>query len=529
MTYALEMLGITKRFPGVRANDGVDFRLENSEIHALLGENGAGKSTLMNILYGLCRPDAGRIFRSGRQVEIASPRDAMRLGIGMVHQHFMLVPVMTVAENIILGNEVGRRPFLDFKKADRITRELSEQYDLAVDPKTLIGDLPVGIRQRVEILKALYRKADILILDEPTAVLAPEEAESLFQTLLGLAQAGKSIIFITHKLKEVLRLAHRITVLRNGRVVGMSSPAALTEKKLASLMVGHDVSLSISKKTPMPQETVLQVSRLTVENEAGSPVVSDISFQVRAGEILGIAGIHGSGQRDLALALSGLKQSASGKILLDGDDVTRKSPRDLYNLGISFIPEDRHGFGMVEPFSVADNLILNRYNQKPFSKGPILDRKAIHQNAEKLALRFDIRISNVSSSAGNLSGGNQQRMVVAREFSRPIRLLIADHPTRGLDVRAAEFIHQSILALRDGEYIIDHQQTEAHNLPCAVVLISAELDEIFTLSDRIAVMFQGKFVTVMDASEADRETIGLWMAGVRPISQPKVPDLETAP
>jgi general nucleoside transport system ATP-binding protein len=528
MTYALEMLGITKRFLGVRANDRVDFRLGHGEIHALLGENGAGKSTLMNVLYGLCRPDEGRIFRNGRRVDIVRPKDAIRLGIGMVHQHFMLVPVMTVAENIILGNEVTRGPLLDLKKAVQITHQLSEQYGLAIDPKTLVRDLPVGICQRVEILKALYRNADILILDEPTAVLTPEEAESLFQTFSNLTEAGKSIIFITHKLKEVLRTAHRMTVLRNGRVVGASTPESFDEKMLASLMVGHDVSLTISKKPPQPEGTVLEVSRLTVENESGAAVVSEISFRVRAGEILGIAGVHGNGQRELVLALSGLKPSASGKVFIEGGDVTQSSPRDLFDRGVSHIPEDRHGYGMVESFSVAHNLMLNRHHQKPFSRGLVFNRKAIVQNAENLTARFDIRTPDIFSPAGSLSGGNQQRLVVAREFSRPIRLLIADHPTRGLDVGATEFIHRSILALRDGEFIIDNQG-EKRAPPCAVLLISPELDEIFTLSDRIAVMYRGKFVTIVDASDVNRQSIGLWMAGIRPAPRAETPDLRTTP
>jgi len=501
MPHTLEMRGITKRFPGVLANDHVDFSLAPGETHALLGENGAGKSTLMNILYGLYRPDEGEIMLDGRSIHIKNPSSAIRFGIGMVHQHFMLVPVMSVAENMIIGNEMTRwGMLLDLKRAARKISELSHQYGLEIDPDTLVGNLPVGIRQRVEILKALYRDADILILDEPTAVLTPEEIQSLFQTITSLADQGKSIIFITHKLKEVMQIADRITVLRNGKVVGVSTPQETSEAELASLMVGREVSLTIDKKPSSPGDVILGVQDLEVADQQGVAVVSKVSFDIREGEILGIAGVHGNGQVELVKALTGLQKCVSGKIGIAGIDVTNASPRTILESGVAHIPEDRHEYGMVEAFPITYNLILSSYYQSPFSRRLMFNHNAVAENAERLIRSFDIRTPDMYTPAGSLSGGNQQKMVIAREFSRPIRLLIAANPTRGLDVGSAEFIQRSLIEKRDQG--------------CAILLISAELDEIFALSDRIAVIYKGTIIATIGAADADRKTIGLWMAGV---------------
>ncbi|HWP49487.1 MAG TPA: ABC transporter ATP-binding protein [Candidatus Limnocylindrales bacterium] len=526
MTLVLEMRGITKRFPGVVANDHVDFRLEKGEIHALLGENGSGKTTLMNILYGLYRPDEGQIFLNGTKVHLTSPKDAIAHGIGMVHQHFMLVPVMTVTENIILGNEVTRGGlFLDLKQAADRIRELSEQYHLEVDPQALIQDLPVGIRQRVEILKALYRQsngeskskssiwADILILDEPTAVLTPEESENLFRTLSSLARQGKSIIFITHKLREVFHVAHRITVLRNGRVVGTTTSKETTETQLASMMVGREVILAVEKK-PLEfqrevsdRKPVLHVQDLQVTDDRGSVAVKGVSLDIYPGEILGIAGVQGNGQTELVEALTGLRKTIAGSIHINGVDMTPfihsgySGPRKILEQGVAHIPEDRHTYGMVDSYPLTDNLVLNIYYQKPFARGIVRNQAAIEEHAMRLVTEFDIRTPSIFIRAGNLSGGNQQKMVVAREFSRSIILLIAAQPTRGLDVGSIEFIHKQILRKRDQG--------------CAVLLVSVDLDEILSLSDRIAVMYRGHILATVDAKEASREVLGLWMAGIK--------------
>jgi len=508
MSLALEMKGITKRFPGVLANDHVDFRLEKGEVHALLGENGAGKTTLMNILYGLYRPDEGQIFLNGNEVHLESPRDAIAYGIGMVHQHFMLVPVMSVAENIILGNEVTRGgPFLDLRRASQQIRNLSRQYQLEVNPDALVQDLPVGVRQRVEILKALYRQARILILDEPTAVLTPEESESLFRTIASLAQQGKSIVFITHKLREVFRVADRITVLRDGRVVGTTTPAETTESQLASMMVGREVTFTVEKKPMAPGETVLSVRDLYAVDDRGVVAVEGVSFEIRAGEILGIAGVQGNGQTELVEVLTGLRKPTAGAVEIHGTEVLRavhigrSGPRTITERGVAHIPEDRYKYGIVESYPIADNLILNTYYRKPFARGLVMQERAIVENAVRLMKAFDIRAPSVFTRAGDLSGGNQQKMVIAREFSRPIRLLIAAQPTRGLDVGSIEFIHNQIL----------HKRSQG----CAVLLVSTELDEVLSLSDRIAVIYKGRILATVEAKEVSRETLGLWMAGIR--------------
>jgi len=501
MTLALEMRGITKRFPGVLANDHVDFALERGEIHCLLGENGAGKSTLMNILYGLYRPDEGHIFLNGHEVHIGAPTDAIRLGIGMVHQHFMLIPVMTVAENIMLGTEIVKGGFvLDQSTAAQRIREISRQYGLEVDPDAYIKDLPVGVQQRVEIVKALYRQANILILDEPTAVLTPQEVDDLFTIMRGLAAQGKSIIFITHKLGEVFAVADRITVLRNGHVVGTTRPSESTQSSLAAMMVGREVILTVDKRPAQPGRTVLEVQGLKVLDDRGSMMVNGATFEVRAGEVLGIAGVQGNGQTELVEALTGLRPSVAGRVVIDGVEVTNASPRRISEQGVAHIPEDRHEHGMVGKYPVADNLVLNTYYRQPFARGIILNYRAIEEYAWRLVHEFDIRTPSVYVPASNLSGGNQQKMIVAREFSRPIKLLIAAQPTRGLDVGSIEFIHRRLV--------------EARDQGVAVLLVSAELDEIMSLADRIAVMYKGQIIATVEAERADRAGLGLLMAGI---------------
>lgn len=496
---ALEVRKITKRYPGVIANDRVDFHLRSGTIHALLGENGAGKSTLMNIIYGLSTPDEGEIFVHGRPVAIHSPNDAIALGIGMVHQHFMLVPVFTVAENIILGAETTRGPSLNLRAAHHQIRQLSQSFGLEVDPTAVVEDLPVGVQQRVEILKALYRQAKILVLDEPTAVLTPQEAEELFRIMRQLTVQGVSIIFITHKLKEVLAIADEITVMRRGQVVGATTPAEVDEQQLAAMMVGRDVLLRVDKGPAQPAEVVLDVQQLTVLDGRGVPVVRDLSFQVRRGEILGIAGVQGNGQTELAEVLTGLRPADMGVMLLNSAPVLMANPRYLFEHGLAHIPEDRQKHGLVMPYTIADNMVLNTYYKKPFARRLRRRTQAILENAARLVSKFDVRTPSAEAPVKTLSGGNQQKVIVARELSRPVQLLVANQPTRGLDVGSIEFIHQQIVAQRDQG--------------CAVVLISAELDEILSLSDRIAVMFEGRMVATLPAAEATRAKLGLLMTG----------------
>lgn len=502
MALALSMSGISKAFPGVQANDQIDFDLERGEIHVLLGENGAGKTTLMNILYGLYRADAGQIYLNGQEVHIATPSDAIAQGIGMVHQHFMLVPVFTVTENVMLGVESTRYGlFLNREQAAQRIREISEQYGLEVDPEAYIKDIPVGVQQRVEIIKALYRQADTLILDEPTAVLTPQEAEELFQIMRSLSAQGKSIIFITHKLKEVFAVADRITVLRDGHVVGTTTPDKATEAMLAEMMVGREVILTVEKEAPKVGEVVLEVEDLWVLDDRGLPVVNGVSFQVRAGEILGVAGVQGNGQTELVEALTGLRSPARGRVRILGTDTTHSSSREILEKGVGHIPEDRHKHGMVLSYPIADNLVLSTYYQAPFAHGMVIDGKAIDENGRKLIAEFDIRTPSEYALAGTLSGGNQQKLIVAREFSRPIKLLISAQPTRGLDVGSIEFIHQKLIERRDAG--------------TAILLVSVELDEVMALSDRIAVIYEGQIVETLSAAEATRERLGLLMAGAR--------------
>ena len=499
----LQLRGITKRFPGVLANDHIDLSLEEGEIHALLGENGAGKTTLMNILYGLYQPDEGEIHVRGRRVEIRSPSDAIAGGIGMVHQHFMLIPVFTVAENVVLGQEIARLGgILDRRQAEARVADISSRFQLAVDPIAYVRDLPVGVQQRVEIIKLLYRQADILILDEPTAVLTPQESDELFKIMRSLVSQGKSIIFITHKLREVMEVADRITVIRQGRVVGTTTPEQADKAKLAQMMVGRQVLLEVEKPEEKPGDPVLQVEHLVVMSDRRQMAVDDVSFEVRAGEILGVAGVQGNGQTELVEAVTGMRAAQGGRIRLLGRDITHASPRRVTELGTAHVPEDRQRDGLVLSFTVADNLVLSTYYQAPFAKGPELQREAILASAQERIREFDIRTPSALTNAGSLSGGNQQKVIVAREFSRPIHLLVASQPTRGLDVGSIEYIHARIVQKREEG--------------CAVLLVSPELDEILELSDRIAVMYRGRIVGLLDADEASKEEVGLLMAGVTP-------------
>jgi len=499
----LELRNITKRFPGVVANDGVSLSLHRGEILALLGENGAGKSTLMNVAYGLYRADDGEVVIRGEPVMLASPRDAIARGVGMVHQHFQLVQPMTVTENIMLGAEITRGGFmLDLDRARARVVDLSSRYGLSVDPDALIEDLPVGVQQRVEILKALYRNAEILILDEPTAVLTPQEIEDLFQVMRNLAAQGHAIIFITHKLREVLEVSHRIVTMRDGRVVGEALPEESTRESLANMMVGREVILEVAKAPAHPGDVVLDVRDLCAGAERGGMPIRGVSFQVRKGEILGVAGVQGNGQTELVEALTGLRRVTSGRVILKGHDVTNRGPRELTRLGTGHIPENRLRYGMVPAYPVAENLVLNTYYQAPFARHGVRDQVAVQEHARELVTSFDIRTTSIAAAAGTLSGGNQQKMVVARELGRELDFLIAAQPTRGVDVGSIEFIHQCIVEQRDADV--------------GVLLVSAELDEIMILSDRIAVMYEGEIIAVLDGESATREQLGLLMAGVRP-------------
>jgi len=497
----LELRGITKRFPGVLANDNIDLTLNKGEIHALLGENGAGKSTLMNILYGLYDPDEGEIFVNDEKITVTSPRDAIARGIGMVHQHFMLVPVFTVTENVMLGDETTvAGGFLDRKTPAARIREISDEYSLEVDPNSYVRDLPVGVQQRVEIIKLLYREADILILDEPTAVLTPQEVDELFTIMRSLVDSGKSIIFITHKLREVLSFADRITVIRGGKVIGTTTPKEADQNKLAAMMVGRDVSLEVDKNKAEITDTVLEVKDLVVLDDLNQVAVNKVSFEVKGGEILGIAGVQGNGQTELVKAITGLSHPVNGKMELLGQDITHASPRTITELGSAHIPEDRQKDGLVLTATIADNLVLNTYYLDPFAKNVMIQEEEVHNNAEMIIENFDVRTPSSLIPVGSLSGGNQQKVIVGREFSRPIKFLVAAQPTRGLDVGSIEYIHNRLLDKRDDG--------------CAILLVSTELDEIMELSDRIAVMFDGNIIAVVDAEGATKEQIGLLMAGV---------------
>jgi simple sugar transport system ATP-binding protein len=496
---ALEMRGITKRYPGVVANDGIDLVVRPGEIHALLGENGAGKSTLMNILYGLATPDSGEILLDGQSAAIHGPSDAIARGINMVHQHFMLVPVFSVADNILLGEETMANPvFLDRREAHARIVALGRRFGFEVDPDAIVGQLSVGWQQRVEILKALYRNARILVLDEPTAVLTPQETEEIFAVLRRLAETGHSIIFISHKLYEVLEIADRITVIRRGRVVGTRLPAETDEDDLAALMVGREVQLTVDRGVSNPGEPNLVVEELKVNDDRGNAVVHDVSFEVRRGEILGIAGVAGNGQDELVEAITGLRKPSGGRARIAGLDVTGARPRRLKQAGLGYIPGDRQRYGLVLSFSVRDNLVLTAYHRRPFARGFVRDEAAIERWAVESIEEYDIRTPSTTAPAATLSGGNQQKVIVAREFSGESNVLVLDQPTRGLDVGSIEFIHRQVIMKRDAG--------------TAVLLVSAELDEILEMSDRIAVMYRGRIVAVLDGRSASREEIGLLMA-----------------
>jgi general nucleoside transport system ATP-binding protein len=499
----LELRGISKAFPGVVANDGIDLVVEPGEIHALLGENGAGKSTLMNVLYGLYQPDAGEILVDGQPVTFSDPGDAIAAGIGMVHQHFMLIPVFTVTENVMLGTESVSGPIGMLDTADARGRivELSERHGLRVDPDAMIEDLPVGVRQRVEIIKTLYRQSDVLVLDEPTAVLTPQEIDDLFEVMRSLKATGTSIIFITHKLNEVLAVADRITVLRRGRVVGTTTPGEADEAELARMMVGRPVQLEVSKDPARPGDAVLQVTGLTVHDDRGHAAVRGLDLTVRAGEIVAVAGVQGNGQTELVEAITGLRPTAAGEITLAGEPI-RPDPRRLFEAGVGHVPEDRLEEGLVPGFTIAENMVLNTYYLKPYANGITLQRDAIFATASELRAEYDVRTPNVENEASTLSGGNQQKVIVAREFSRPLKLLVAAQPTRGLDVGSIEYIHRRIVEKRDEG--------------AAVLLVSTELEEVLSLGDRIAVMFQGTIVDVLPQADATPERLGLLMGGSHP-------------
>ncbi len=501
MSYVIEMLNITKEFPGVKANDNITLQVEAGEIHALLGENGAGKSTLMSVLFGLYHPEEGQIKVRGKEMTIANPNVATNLGIGMVHQHFKLVHNFTVTENIVLGNEpklFGGR--VNIKKAAKRVEELSNRYNLHVDPYAKIEDISVGMQQRVEILKMLYRDAEILIFDEPTAVLTPQEINHLMDIMKQLAAEGKSIIVITHKLKEIKAIANRCTIIRKGKGIGTVDVSQTSELELAELMVGRQVNFTIDKTAPNPTTPMLEISNLTVKKNRGLLGLKNVDLTLRAGEILGIAGIEGNGQSELIEAITGLRKIESGMIKLDGKQIEKLSVRQRTESGIGHIPEDRHKHGLVLEASLEDNFILQTYYKEPFSAAGLLKREAILEQSEMLIDRFDVRSSQRSATiTRGMSGGNQQKAIIAREVIRQPKLLIAAQPTRGLDVGAIEYIHHELIAHRDAGY--------------AVLLISLELDEVLNVSDRIAVLFEGEVVGTLNAADTNEQEIGMYMSG----------------
>ncbi|HET7567194.1 MAG TPA: ABC transporter ATP-binding protein [Gaiellaceae bacterium] len=497
----LELRGITKRFPGIVANDRVDLDLLPGEVHALLGENGAGKSTLMNVLYGLYHPDEGEIFVRGERIRLGSPKEAIEAGIGMVHQHFMLIPVMSVAENVVLASEPTHgRVFLDYAEAAARVEELSHRFGLAVDPRAKVESISVGQQQRVEILKALYRGADILILDEPTAVLTPQEAEELFAVVRSLTEQGKSVIFISHKLHEVLHIADRISVLRRGKLVETRPREGATEEALARAMVGREVLLRVDKKPAQPGEPLLQVEDLVVHDERGLEAVRGVSFEVRAGEIVGIAGVDGNGQSELIDAITGLRRASSGRVLVEGRDITHATAKHALDAGVGHIPQDRQRRGLVLQFSLAENIGLHDFDKPPVSRFGWLRPRVLVDRAGTLLKQFDVRGGGPLTRAGALSGGNQQKVVLAREIERNPKVLIAGQPTRGLDVGAIEFVHRRLVEERD----------EGR----AILLVSLELDEILSLSDRIHVIYEGRLVAEFPPG-TDEHELGLAMTGGR--------------
>jgi ABC-type uncharacterized transport system ATPase subunit len=505
-TPALEMLGIRKRFGSILANNKVDFTVYKGEIHALLGENGAGKTTLMNILCGLYRADEGEIRLNGKQVHIHNPRDMINFGIGMVHQQFMLIRPFTVAENMVFGLDTGLGPLLELQSVEQRVEDLSSRYKLAVNPRARVEELSVGAQQRVEIIKALYRGAELLILDEPTAVLTPQEANELFQILRDLKAQGHTVIFISHKLDEVMDIADRITVLRDGSKMATVNRGETNKKDLARMMIGREVLFRLEKSPPNYGEVVLDVTGLTVLCDDGRPVLKDISFCLHAGEILGIAGIDGNGQTELAQILIGMRNADQGMIKLDGKDVTRSKLKERLKLGFGYIPEDRAADGLILSFSVCENVILDTHNELPYSRGLYLNGNEVLTNTKRLIGEFDVKTHGPHEKAGKLSGGNLQKLVLAREVDRDPRVLIASQPTRGLDVGATEYVRKRILEQRDKGR--------------AILLISADLDEIKGLSDRIMVIYEGQIMGLVDADSAQIETLGLMMAGTKRMDLP---------
>ena len=496
---SLELRGITKQFGSLVANDDINFKVEAGEIHAILGENGAGKSTLMNIVYGLLAPDKGQILVDGQEIKIKSPLDALAAGIGMVHQHFMLIPVFTVAENIVLGHEkTNRAGLLDLATAREEIIRVSKEFNFEVDPDALIEDLPVGIQQRVEIIRALIYNSKILILDEPTAVLTPQETDELLANMKKLRDSGRSIVFITHKLREVKAVADRISIIRRGKVVGTVQPSA-SQEEMASLMVGRPVDLTVNKADGKPGKTILEMVDLNVLDTTGRALASKINLTVSAGEVVAVAGVQGNGQSELAEAIVGLREHLTGSIKLSGNELIGRSVDECLKAGIAYVPESRELDGLISSFSITENLILDTHSEAPYSKGIFYKPAMAHQVALERIKEFDIRAQSASDPASSLSGGNKQKVVLARELSRPVELVVVCQPTRGLDVGSIEFVHQRLISER--------------NSGRAVLLFSTELDEVFALADRIAIMYRGEIIAIVPAT-ASREEVGLYMAGI---------------
>ena len=496
---SLELRGITKQFGSLVANDDINFKVEAGEIHAILGENGAGKSTLMNIVYGLLAPDKGQILVDGQEIKIKSPLDALAAGIGMVHQHFMLIPVFTVAENIVLGHEkTNRAGLLDLATAREEIIRVSKEFNFEVDPDALIEDLPVGIQQRVEIIRALIYNSKILILDEPTAVLTPQETDELLANMKKLRDSGRSIVFITHKLREVKAVADRISIIRRGKVVGTVQPSA-SQEEMASLMVGRPVDLTVNKANGKPGKTILEMVDLNVLDTTGRALASKINLTVSAGEVVAVAGVQGNGQSELAEAIVGLREHLTGSIKLSGNELIGRSVDECLKAGIAYVPESRELDGLISSFSITENLILDTHSEAPYSKGIFYKPAMAHQVALERIKEFDIRAQSANDPASSLSGGNKQKVVLARELSRPVELVVVCQPTRGLDVGSIEFVHQRLISERDSGR--------------AVLLFSTELDEVFALADRIAIMYRGEIIAIVPAT-ASREEVGLYMAGI---------------